>query len=174
MFSKIFIDLNTHKDVHIRLTRNDSDDVRDKMVAMFIQEAAPAITTDGFCMIRSVDPENQKVYEIVPIHPLDMPRFIGLIFENATHPAYGGMIEKDRRENLQEVFVKYLEAPARSLKEITARLQEANGYLTDKEYKTVLEHIEGAYNAIHGGSSKEARNMLAKAIDILKRPAQIA
>lgn len=94
MESKVLISLNWHKDVVISvdcpIRRGDirllaDIDVRDRMVEMFINDASPiGMVDDGYAQVRKMyDEAGHRYYEIVPIHPIEMPKHIPLIEGNA-------------------------------------------------------------------------------------------
>lgn len=90
MLSKVLIDINVHRQEHISVRWANSDDPRDKLVAMFLQAACPEglpenTVLDGYCRISILGKtgEGGIVAEIVPIHPLEMPKHIDIIKDNA-------------------------------------------------------------------------------------------
>jgi hypothetical protein len=90
MLSKVLIDINCHRQEHISVRWNNSDDPRDKLVHMFLQTACPdglpeSAILDGYCRISILGKTSEGgiVAEIVPIHPLEMPKHIELIKENS-------------------------------------------------------------------------------------------
>lgn len=94
MDSKVLISLNWHKEVVISIDcpvrkgdiRLLADiDVRDRMVEMFTNDASPGgSVNDGYAQVRKMyDEGGHRYYEIVPIHPIDMPKHINFIIHNA-------------------------------------------------------------------------------------------
>ena len=92
MESKVMVNLNWHREVVIAIkhdipddVREPDQDVRDRMVHMFLNEAAPQLLVrDGFAQVRLVyDDKGHRFFEIKPIHPIEMPKYIDLINENA-------------------------------------------------------------------------------------------
>jgi hypothetical protein len=92
MESKIQIDIDIHRQESIRVKWKHSDDLRDTLVNMFLHTATPGFNgthaisvLDGYCRISFASKNEDGSYEaaIVPIHPIDMPKHIDLIRENA-------------------------------------------------------------------------------------------
>ncbi len=92
MESKVIINLNWQREVVIGVKHTLRDDVhepdqdlRDRLVHMFLNESAPLLMVrDGFAQVRLVyDEKGTRLFEIKPIHPIEMPKFIPLIQENA-------------------------------------------------------------------------------------------
>lgn len=90
MESKVLIDVNYHRQEHISIRWRPSDDVRDKLLAMFLQTACPEgmpenTVLDGYCRVSILGKtgEGGLVAEIIPVHPIEMPKYIEQIKENA-------------------------------------------------------------------------------------------
>lgn len=93
MESKITIDIDIHRQEHINLRWSPTDDVRDKLLAMFLQTSVPGgygegngpTVLDGYCRLSVIgrNMDSGLTAEIIPIHPIDMPKHIKLIEENA-------------------------------------------------------------------------------------------
>ena len=77
MESKIFIDINySTRSPQITIRQRDSEDTRDKLVAMLVGEAMPGVS-DGYCRIeRYSDQPGTSVAIITPVHPVDMIKHI--------------------------------------------------------------------------------------------------
>lgn len=91
MLSTIKIDIDCHRQEHISIKWSPSDDPRDKLIAMFLQMAAPN-DLDGYARVTILgkNMDGGLSAEIAPIHPIDMPKHIPLIREAAdkyTYPA---------------------------------------------------------------------------------------
>lgn len=90
MESKVLIDVNYQRQEHISIKWRPSEDVRDKLLAMFLQTACPEglpenTVIDGYCRVSILGKtgEGGIVAEIIPIHPIEMPKHIDLIEVNA-------------------------------------------------------------------------------------------
>lgn len=92
MESKVLIDIDIHRQEHIKLHVVPSDDVRDKLLVMFVETTMPCggekKLLNGYCRIRTVrridkDEKVSLLLEIVPVHPIDMLKCIPLVKENA-------------------------------------------------------------------------------------------
>jgi hypothetical protein len=88
MESKIQIDIDLHRQERILVQLRHTDDLRDKLIAMFLQTAIPDGGSwrirDGYCRLSVISDEgNGACAEIVPIHPIDMPNHIEEIQRNA-------------------------------------------------------------------------------------------
>ena len=84
MESKIQIDIDIHRQELIHIQCAATDDLRDKLLNMFLGTALPHEILDGYCRISLVGTKDGIIHaEIVPIHPLDMVKHIDIIKENA-------------------------------------------------------------------------------------------
>lgn len=87
MESKIRIDIDEHRQERILIQLRHSEDVPDKLLAMFLQTALPNGGSwrirDGYCRVSLLSNDASCVAEIVPIHPTDMPKHIEEINKNA-------------------------------------------------------------------------------------------
>lgn len=86
MESKVMVDIDIHRQEHIKIRLNGNEDVRDKLLRMLIQTAIPDGILDGYCRISIVGNTQGELInaEIVPIHPIDMQKNISIIQENAS------------------------------------------------------------------------------------------
>jgi hypothetical protein len=86
MESKISIDVDYEMNPAITIKFKSTEDVRDRLVGLFLQKAIPKdVTFDGFARIsrlNSLD-DGTLLAEIIPIHPMDAPKHIDRIRENA-------------------------------------------------------------------------------------------
>lgn len=80
------IDIDYENTPSIAISQRNTEDVRDRLVSLFINKAVPKdIFLDGFARISRLEVlDNGTVKaEIIPIHPLDMPKYIDHIQKNA-------------------------------------------------------------------------------------------
>jgi len=86
MESKIQIDIDMFRQERILIQLKHTDDLRDKLIAMFLQTAIPDGGSwrirDGYCRISLISDDGGSVAEITPIHPIDMPKHIEEIQRN--------------------------------------------------------------------------------------------
>lgn len=84
MESKIFIDINyASRAPQIVIRQKDSEDPRDKLIAMLLGEGMPGVS-DGYCRIeRYSDQQGTCVAVITAISPIDMIKHIPTIAELA-------------------------------------------------------------------------------------------
>lgn len=87
MESKIFIDISTNRQERILIQQKHTEDVRDKLLAMFLQTALPDGGSwkirDGYCRLSILGDDQYFSAEIVPIHPTDAPGHIEIMSRNA-------------------------------------------------------------------------------------------
>ena len=87
MESKIQIDINAQRKEHLTVKYIPSEDLRDKLLGMFLNTAIPMGVgiLDGYCRISVLEYTGSLVtVQIIPMHPSDVPKHIPLIEENAT------------------------------------------------------------------------------------------
>lgn len=86
MESKIQIDFTVHRQERILINFIPSDDLRDKLIGMFLQTATPHNQVcDGYCILSKLEGNKNGGFtaELLPIHPIDMVKHIDLIKQNA-------------------------------------------------------------------------------------------
>lgn len=92
MESRISIDIDIDREERLLVNFAHSEDVRDKLLAMFLQHALPFESGknqpifDGYCRICFLErpTERSMMAEIRPIHPIDMLKHIPFIEETAS------------------------------------------------------------------------------------------
>lgn len=127
MESKIRIDIDEHRQERILIQLRHSDDVPDKLLAMLLQTAIPDgggwRIRDGYCRVSILSVEGNGVCaEIVPIHPIDMPKHLGQISENA------GNWATDLPAKRPYGWLNALEHPLADEQTAAARKAEGTGY----------------------------------------------
>lgn len=88
MESKIFIDVNyATRSPQITMNQKDSDDPRDKLIAMLLGEAMPGVR-DGYCRIERYSDQNGVVVAVItPVGPIEMLKYIPDIIRQAEENA---------------------------------------------------------------------------------------
>lgn len=132
MESKIRIDIDEHRQERILIQLRHSEDVPDKLLAMLLQTAIPNGDSwrirDGYCRVSILSDEGNGVCaEIVPIHPIDMPKHFGQISENA------GNFATDLPAKRPYGWLNVSEHPLAGEQTAAARKAEGYGY----EYSSI-------------------------------------
>src|ERR1700734_4116859 len=113
MESKIQIDVDYEMNPSITLKHKTTDDVRDRLVALFIQKAVPKdMSYEGFARVSRLhmDDDGTLLAEVIPIHPIDMPKWIDRIRENAAKfETAVDQPQLERNENPEMDFAEALE-----------------------------------------------------------------
>lgn len=107
MESKIFIDINyASRSPQIVIRQKDSEDPRDKITSMFINESMPGVR-DGYCRIeRYADDPATYVAIITPVHPVDMINHIQTIakFAHENAAVDTSKVPEQYRQIIKEEF----------------------------------------------------------------------
>lgn len=107
MDSRVQIDINpSSRKERIFIKHMPSEDLRDAIVGFLVYTACPDVPNsterilDGYCRISVLGsvgspqvPGSYTAVEIIPIHPMDMPKHVEIILYNAAKFPKQGMIE---------------------------------------------------------------------------------
>lgn len=117
MESKIFIDIHyASRSPQITIIQKDSDDPRDKLIAMLLGEAMPGIK-DGYCQIERYSELNgNTVAVITPINPIDMLKHLSAIIAHAEENA---CIDK---VNVPEILLAFFETHRHRLPAVPVKI----------------------------------------------------
>lgn len=126
MESKLFIHLNRHKEVNIRVTHTRSEDVRDEMVSMFLWECCPNQMEDGFAIVRPQETLDLNVVkaEVIPIHPFDALKHIETMVFNVKKTCGDGPGVPHGWEKRLEDVIHFLETELRDYRKSQRGRQE--------------------------------------------------
>lgn len=86
MESKIMIDIDYETKPVVSIRQKNTEDVRDRLVALFVQTAAPnGYCYDGYARVSRLQVEDDGIQraEITPIHPMEMVKHFEMIRDNA-------------------------------------------------------------------------------------------
>lgn len=111
MESKIVIDINyASRSPQIIIHKKESDDARDKLLAMFTGDSMPGVR-DGYCRIERYTEGLYEVVTITPVHPTEMIKHI---------PGIAKLAEENVFSDTSDVLSQYVEILKKELDRVLA------------------------------------------------------